>query len=112
MKCFVYILENSRQKHYVGITKLDVLDKLERHNKGDVYSTKFDKPWKLIYVEEYNSYQTARSREKKIKSWHNGDAFKKLIGITGSSNGRTWDSESHYLGSNPSPVAIKFGGVK
>lgn len=27
--------------------------------------------------------------------------------ITGSSNGRTSDSESEYLGSNPSPVAQK-----
>ena len=36
----------------------------------------------------------------------------KLKRITGSANGRPWDSESHYLGSNPNPVALKFGGVK
>ena len=32
----------------------------------------------------------------------------KLKRITGSSSGRTWDSESHYLGSNPSPVAMDY----
>ena len=112
----LYILKNNLEKYYVGITSLPVADRLKKHNNGDVYSTKLGKPWTVIHAEKFTDFASARTREKKIKSWHGGNAFKKLIAnATGSSNGRTWDSESHYLGSNPNPVALaqnKFGGVK
>ena len=70
MKCYLYILKNVQNKHYVGITKLSPEDRLKKHNKGDVYSTKFGRPWKLIYAEKYNDMRLARKREKQIKSWH------------------------------------------
>ena len=116
MQCFVYILKNNRGKHYIGITKLPIDKRLERHNNGDVFSTRAGRPWKIVYLEKYDNYITARSREKQIKSWHGGNAFKKLISsAAGSSNGRTADSGSAYLGSNPSPAALgirnKFGGL-
>ena len=60
-----------------------------------------------MYFEKYNTYEEVRLREKEIKSWHGGNAFKKLIGKTaGSSNGRTHPSGGWYLGSNPSPAAL------
>ncbi len=106
MNCFLYILENDKERHYVGITKLPPPQRLKRHNDGDVYSTKFGKPWRIIYLERYNNYELARQREKQIKSWHGGNAFKKLVTeAAGSSNGRIVDSESTRLGSNPSPAA-------
>lgn len=112
----LYILENEKGKYYIGITKLALEDRLKRHNKGDVWSTKFGRPWKIVYFEAFDSYSDSRRREKQIKSWHGGNAFRKLIGRSaGSSNGRTTDSGSVYLGSNPSPAAVsisKFGGVK
>ena len=115
MKCFVYILITKDGKHYVGITKLSPNERLKKHNGGNVYSTKFDRPWRLIYFEECDSYQSARLREKRIKSWHGGNAFKRLIARSArSSNGRTADSGSAYLGSNPSLAAVairKFGGL-
>ena len=90
MSVNLYILENNEEKHYVGITKLDVLKRLERHNDSDVFSTKFGKPWKVIYSKEYPDYQTARVKEKEIKSWHGGSTFKKFVATAGgSSNGRT-----------------------
>ena|SRR3989344_2044134 len=106
MGCFVYILRNNKKKHYVGITKLQPEERLKKHNRGGVYSTKLGRPWSLIHYEEYKDYVSARLREKQIKSWHGGNAFKKLIGgSAGSSNGRTTDSGSVYLGSSPSPAA-------
>jgi len=97
---YLYILKNQSGKHYTGITKLAPKERLQRHNKGDVYSTKFDRPWKLIHWEEFKSLREARLREKKIKSWKGGNAFKKFISrAAGSSNGRTADSESVNLGS-------------
>lgn len=90
MKCCLYILKNQLQKFYVGITRLDPTVRLKRHNRGDAYSTRLGTPWELIYAEAFDSYINARIREKQIKSWHGGNAFRKLIaGAAGSSNGRT-----------------------
>ncbi|MBI2074794.1 MAG: hypothetical protein HYT83_03090 [Candidatus Levybacteria bacterium] len=35
--------------------------------------------WRLIHKEEYSSLAEARRREKQIKSYKGGNAFKKLI---------------------------------
>lgn len=112
----LYILRNNFGKYYIGATALTLEDRLKRHNSGDVYSTKTYRPWEIIYAEAYNNWESVREREKQIKSWHGGNAFRKLIaGAAGSSNGRTTDSGSVYLGSNPGPAALamkKNGGVK
>ena len=103
----LYILENDQGKHYTGITSVPLKSRVAKHNRGEVCSTKFYRPWSLIYSEEFGDFESARKREKQIKSWHGGNAFKKLIGsAAGSSNGRTADSGSVYLGSNPSPAAL------
>ncbi len=105
---YLYILKNSKGKYYVGITVLDPKDRLTRHNKGDVYSTKFGRPWKIVYSEKILNLKLARGKEKKIKSWKGGNAFKKFLSsAAGSANGRQTDSESVNLGSNPSPAAVE-----
>ena len=114
---YLYILRNIKNKHYIGITALDPRKRLSRHNKGDVFSTKMGRPWTLIHIEEFKNLNDARFREKIIKSWHGGNAFKKLLAkAAGSSNGRTPGFGPGYLGSNPSPAALarshKSGGVK
>ena len=107
MSCYLYILQNRQGRHYIGISKLNLEKRLNRHNAGDVISTRLGKPWKLIYFEEYKDYQEARYREKQIKSWKGGNVFKKFLSITaGSSNGRTAAFEAVYLGSNPSPAVM------
>ena len=112
----LYILRNGNSRHYIGITSLLPELRLIRHNNGHVMSTKKYRPWMLIYTEKHTDFISARKREKEIKSWHGGNTFRKFISsAAGSSNGRTADSESVYLGSNPSPAALliknKFGGV-
>ena len=102
MRCYLYILKNNKDRYYIGITKLLPQARLERHNKGDVYSTKFSKPWTLIYVEDYANVVLARNREKQIKSWHGGVTLKRFLGKAGrSSNGRTAAFEAAYPGPNP-----------
>ena len=76
---YVYILENSDGRHYIGITGLDPAARLTRHNMGHVSSTKNYRPWHIIHTAELQSLQEARDREKQIKSWKGGQAFKKLI---------------------------------
>lgn len=103
----LYILRNNFEKYYIGATSLTLEDRLRKHNSGNVYSTKTHCPWKIIHSEVYNDWKSARKREKQIKSWHGGNAFRKLVAkAAGSSNGRTADSESVYLGSNPNPAAL------
>jgi putative endonuclease len=76
----IYILESLKNfsKHYIGHTH-DLKNRLERHNRGLVRSTKLFVPWKIIYTEDYNTKQVAYKRELKIKSYKGGEAFKKLI---------------------------------
>ena|SRR3989338_1250077 len=107
MLALVYILKNQINRYYVGITSLDIKKRLERHNRGEVMSTKKGRPWHVVYIESYKSMQEARGREKKIKSWHGGNAFKSFLArAAGSSNGRTHPSGGWYLGSSPSPAAL------
>lgn len=108
---YLYLLKNSRGRYYTGVTNLNPEQRLERHNKGDVLSTKFSRPWFLVYIETFKSLKEARIREKQIKSWKGGNAFKKFLKdkvstFRGSSNGRTADSGSVNLGSNPGPREV------
>ncbi len=94
-------------RYYTGITALEPEKRLQRHNKGDVYSTRFEKPWTLIYIEKFDSLAKARAFEKRIKSWKSGNAFKKfLTRVAGSSNGRTSPFGGDYERSNRSPAAL------
>lgn len=107
MEIYLYILENQKDEYYTGISKFLPKVRLERHNNGDVAATKRGRPWKVIYHERFGSYLEARKREKQIKSWHGGNAFKKLVARTaGSSNGRTGAFEAPYPGSNPGPAVL------
>ena len=104
---YLYILENINKKHYIGITSLNPSQRILRHNNGEVYSTKIGKPWEIIYTENFNSIKEAREKEKKIKSWKGGNAFRNFLSkVAGSSNGRTGAFGAPYLGSNPSPAAL------
>ena len=107
MKAFLYILKNKENHYYNGITRLEPKLRLIRHNHGDVKSTKHKRPWQLIYFENFDNLQKARVREKQIKSWHSGNAFKKfLVKAAGSSDGRTSAFEAEYFGSSPNPAAL------
>jgi len=64
MKYFVYILENTSKRHYIGITT-DVDRRLIEHNGGSTRSTRPFRPWKLIYFEKF-----ATRTEACKKEWH------------------------------------------
>ena len=75
----VYILQSQKNhSYYIGHAKdLDV--RLKRHNGGKVTSTKSRRPWIVVYRESYNTKQEAYKRERQIKSYKGGEAFKKLF---------------------------------
>ena len=79
MSHYVYILQSLKdQRYYIGETS-DIEARLLFHNSGKQRSTKSRIPFRLILVEEYPDRETALKREKQIKSWKGGEAFKKLI---------------------------------
>lgn len=41
--------------------------RLAEHNAGRVQSTKFYRPWDMVYVEEFASHLEAARREREIK---------------------------------------------
>lgn len=67
---YVYVIESQKNGDlYKGFTK-DINKRLKEHNSGFNFSTKNDKPWKLIYCEIFLNKQDAINREKYLKgSW-------------------------------------------
>lgn len=49
------------------------------HNRGRVIFTKIDRPWELIYSENYPNLKEARRREKQIKKWKSRVAIERLF---------------------------------
>ncbi|MBL0183133.1 MAG: GIY-YIG nuclease family protein [Chitinophagaceae bacterium] len=79
MPHYVYILQSLKdQKYYVGETH-GVEARLQFHNSGKQRSTRNRIPFKIVVVEIFENRIDALQREKQIKSWKGGMAFKKLI---------------------------------
>ena len=79
---YVYIIESLiSNKKYIGTTS-DIDQRIRHHNSGANISTKKRGPWRLIYQETYENKKLAWLREKQIKSYKGGSAFKKLLQYT------------------------------
>ena len=51
---------------YIGQTE-DITTRIASHNGGQVRSTRKDRPWDLISVEEFETREAARWREHELK---------------------------------------------
>ena len=67
-------------RYYIGCSK-NLESRLKLHNNGKVRSTKAYSPWVVVYTEDYKSKVAAYRREKEIKSYKSGEAFKRLLDI-------------------------------
>ena len=78
-KYFVYVLySDAHSRYYVGQTNNLEL-RLQRHNSGQVVSTKPFRPWRFIYTAECENRAAAMKREKWLKSGA-GLKFRKSLG--------------------------------
>ena len=78
---FIYILKSLKDgRYYIGSTAT-VEASLHYHNSGLQRSTKYRIPFVLIYTENLPSKTLALQREKQIKAYKGGEAFKRLIWI-------------------------------
>lgn len=81
MAYWIYILQSEKDhKYYIGSTA-NVEKRLDYHNRGLQRSTRHRIPFKLIYREELPNKTAALKREKQIKNYKGGQAFKRLIGV-------------------------------
>ena len=68
-RAVVYILLCSNGEYYVGSTT-DLERRLQQHQKGQGCGfTKAHLPVKLIYKEEYPTYEEAFKRERQLHGW-------------------------------------------
>jgi putative endonuclease len=67
MDYHVYVLRSLKNKsYYIGYAS-DVNKRLEQHNSGLVKSSKYKRPFEIIYKETYKSATEARKREALLK---------------------------------------------
>lgn len=68
---YTYVLKSQKDgKMYIGSTN-DLKRRISEHNNGKSSSTKYRRPFILIYYEAYYSEGDARIRETKLKKFKN-----------------------------------------
>ncbi len=76
---YVYVLYSEKyDRYYIGQTD-NRQNRLIRHNKGYVKSTKAYRPWALVYSETYNSRIESVNRESQLKSWKSKVKIAELV---------------------------------
>lgn len=78
MKGYVYILEDSLRRYYVGSTS-DLPRRLRQHRSGHTQTTDRMLDWKVVLEQEYDSLETARGVERKIKGLKRKDYIRKMV---------------------------------
>ena len=68
-KSITYILLCANGTYYVGSTT-NLEERIKQHNAGyGCNFTKLHRPFKLVYTEEYETYQAAFKRERQLHGW-------------------------------------------
>lgn len=76
---YVYLIESKRGGQlYIGYTP-DLVKRFEKHNRGEVRSTKPYRPWRLIFYEAYLNKSDARRRESYLKTNQGARLLKRMI---------------------------------
>jgi putative endonuclease len=69
MRFYIYIIQSEiDQSYYKGFSE-NYLERLKQHNDGWSKYTSRKKPWKLVYVELFESRSEALKREKTLKKY-------------------------------------------
>ncbi len=77
---YVYIIKSKKdRKCYIGSTN-NLKKRIKEHNAGKVLSTKYRKPFVLVYYEAFRSEKDARTREQRLKNYGKAttELYKKL----------------------------------
>jgi putative endonuclease len=78
---YTYILYSLlHDRFYIGQTN-NLDHRIQRHNNGQVLSTKPYRPWKIVYSKEFNTRADAMREEKKLKSFKNRKFLEQYCGL-------------------------------
>ena len=76
---YMYVLQSLKdRKLYIGFTS-DLRKRFGEHNKGSNQSTKYRRPFELIYYEAHKSEKDARRREKYFKTDKGKSSLKQML---------------------------------
>lgn len=76
---FVYILQSLiKDRYYIGSTN-DVARRFTEHYWGKNKSTKYLRPLKLVFIQQFPTLIMARRIEQKIKKFKNKKILKQII---------------------------------
>ena len=76
---YVYILESLLDgDFYKGYTS-DYIKRLEQHNNGESDFTKTKMPWRLVFLQAFETKKEALIQEKKLKKCNNFINFTWLL---------------------------------
>lgn len=77
--CYVYVLHSSASdSFYVGFTH-DLRKRLAEHNNGLNFSTRFYRPWQLLYYEAHTNEIDGRRRERYLKTTAGDRALHRML---------------------------------
>jgi putative endonuclease len=76
---YVYVLWMKKSgRYYIGQTQ-NLTKRLQKHSHGETKSLKNRGEFDVVYVEECSSRADAMRREKEIKRYKGGEAFRRLL---------------------------------
>jgi putative endonuclease len=76
---WVNIIESEKNgRYYLGSTQ-DLENRLREHNNGEVASTKYLRPLRLIFSQQFKSVSIARRVEYKLKKYKSRRILEKVI---------------------------------
>jgi putative endonuclease len=64
---YVYMLESLADGNFYKGSTTDYLKRVQEHNRGESQFTRSKMPWRLIFVQEFETKQEALIQEKKLK---------------------------------------------
>ncbi len=76
---YLYILKSLKNNsYYIGITG-NIRRRLYSHNVGDVKATKYKRPYRLVFQQEFPNKEKASVAEKRITKWKRRDFIDRII---------------------------------
>jgi len=76
---YTYVLSSGRDgKFYIGCTA-DLRERWQQHERGQVRSTAYRRPLRLVYYEACRSVEDAYRRERYLKSGRGGRYLKQRL---------------------------------
>jgi len=94
---YVYVIDNEKGTYYIGVTS-NIDERLKKHNHFGSEWTKRKGPWRLVIKEEFEDKKEALRRERQIKSYKGGNAFKKLIQQNTKADGPATAEDRNWAG--------------